>query len=172
MKIERDKPSPRLRLAQLSDASPIAALLLDAFMEYKSLYTEGGFAATTPGPDQMVARLQEGPVWVALSNGLVAGTLSVVLKGGDLYLRGMAVLPAARGHAIGQELLQQAEHYATTHKCKRLFLSTTPFLSNAIRLYEQFGFRRTDEGPLDLFGTPLFTMEKILARESEVGLVT
>jgi len=44
--------------------------------------------------------------------------------------------------------------------CKRLYLSTTPFLHSAIRLYERCGFRRTDEGPHDLFGTPLFTMEK------------
>ncbi len=41
-----------------------------------------------------------------------------------------------------------------------MFLSTTPFLHSAIRLYERFGYRRTDDGMNDLFGTPLFTMEK------------
>src|SRR5260370_227302 len=43
-----------------------------------------------------------------------------------------------------------------------MYLSTTPFLDRAIRLYERFGFQRSDEGPLDLFGTPLFTMTKRL----------
>ena len=45
-----------------------------------------------------------------------------------------------------------------------MFLSTTPFLESAIRLYEKFGFQRTSDGPLDLFGTPLFTMQKSLSR--------
>jgi len=29
--------------------------------------------------------------------------------------------------------------------------------------YERFGFERTDDGPFDLFGTPLFTMVEPLA---------
>jgi hypothetical protein len=41
-------------------------------------------------------------------------------------------------------------------------LSTTPFLDAAIALYERCGFRRTAGGPLELAGTPLFTMEKRL----------
>jgi hypothetical protein len=43
-------------------------------------------------------------------------------------------------------------------------LSTTPFLAFAIALYERFGFRRSDAGPRELFGTPLFTMTKDLTR--------
>ena len=74
----------------------------------------------------------------------------------------MAVLPAARGQRVGELLLKQVEDFAIAHGCRRLFLSTTPFLSRAIRLYERFGFRRTEEGPGDLFGTPLYTMEKML----------
>jgi len=41
-------------------------------------------------------------------------------------------------------------------------LSTTPFLHPAIALYERCGFARTGEGPVDLAGTPLFTMTKAL----------
>jgi hypothetical protein len=58
--------------------------------------------------------------------------------------------------------MQQVESYAAEHGYGRLFLSTTPFLDGAIALYESTGFRRTNEGPHDLYGTPLFTMEKRL----------
>jgi ribosomal protein S18 acetylase RimI-like enzyme len=74
----------------------------------------------------------------------------------------MAVLPTARGQRIGELLLLQIESYAGEQGHERLVLSTTPFLHRAIRLYENFGFRRNGEGPHDLFGTPLFTMEKFL----------
>ena len=79
-----------------------------------------------------------------------------------LLFRGMAVLPSSRGFHLGELLLKQAEDFALAHNCKRLVLSTTPFLLRAIRLYERAGFKRTAEGPHDLFGTPLFTMVKDL----------
>ena len=59
-------------------------------------------------------------------------------------------------------LLTHVEKFAASQGFSRLFLSSTPFLDRAIRLYEAFGFRRTAEGPHELFGAPLFTMEKLL----------
>jgi GNAT superfamily N-acetyltransferase len=143
------------------DASAISALLLQSFAEYRGLYTDEGFTATTPASEEVLNRLKEGPIWVAVRNDAIVGTASAVHKGERLYVRGMAVLPSERGQRIGELLLECIERYAAQHNCNRLFLSTTPFLTGAIRLYERFGFRRTPEGPHDLFGTPLFTMERI-----------
>jgi len=106
--------------------------------------------------------MREGPVWVATSESAVIGSVAAILKDGEsACIRGMAVLPSARGSRIGAAaLLQHVETWAAGSGCMRLFLSTTPFLSSAIRLYERAGFTWTDEGPLDLFGTPLFVMKK------------
>ena len=103
-------------------------------------------------------------MWVSIGGGTIVGTVSVVLKGESLYVRGMAVLPLARGQRIGELLLVHVEKFAASKGVQRLYLSTTPFLDRAIRLYERFGFRRTSEGPDELFGTPLFTMEKFIQR--------
>ena len=73
----------------------------------------------------------------------------------------MAVLPSGRGHRIGELLMDSIQSFASTNKCRRLFLSTTPFLNRAIALYERLGFSRTGVGPHDLSGT-LFTMEKAI----------
>ena len=152
----------QIRAAVPDDAAPIASVLHESFAEYQSLYTPEGFAATTPALDEIKVRLSEGPMWVALRDNQIVGTVSVVPKDGSLYIRGMAILPAARGARIGELLLKQIESFAAEHNHRRLFLSTTPFLARAIRLYEKFGFQRNGEGPHDLFGTPLVTMEKIL----------
>ena len=160
--MERSKPSIRIRIALPEDAASIATVLHQSFVEYESSYTPEGFAATTPTSDQILRRMMEGPVWVAVDDDLILGTVSVAPEGESLYIRGMAILPAARGYGIGELLLRHVESYAYARNHKRLFLSTTPFLSRAIRLYERFGFRRSSEGPHELFGTPLFTMEKVV----------
>lgn len=155
-------PNIEIRLATPEDASQVAVVLEAAFEEYRPLYTDQGFAATTPTSDQIQIRMREGPVWIVLLDEVVVGTTSVVLRDEELYVRGMAVLPSARGLHLGELLLKEVENFALAQNCKRLILSTTPFLLRAIRLYEQSGFRQTTEGPHDLFGTPLFTMIKDL----------
>ena len=155
-----------IRQALPRDAQDIVSLLYESFVEYRSLYTAEGFAATAISEVETIDRMREGPVFVATMNEIVVGTVAIVLKGESLYIRGMAVLPSARGKRIGEQLLTHIEDFAVSHGIRRLFLSTTPFLYRAIRLYERFGFTRIDEGPEDLFGTPLFTMEKRQLRSS------
>ena len=74
----------------------------------------------------------------------------------------MGVLPTSRGGGAGEALLRTVEGAARSAGHRRLTLSTTPFLHRAILLYETLGFTRSDEGPGDLHGTPLFTMVKLL----------
>jgi putative acetyltransferase len=153
-------PNITIRFATTSEAHAIAALLFESFVEYELLYTPEGFAATAITSEQIIARMGEGPIWVAVRGEEIVGTVSVVANAGSLYIRGMAVLPAARGERIGELLLTHVEEFARAEEFSHLFLSTTPFLDRAIRLYERFGFRRTLDGPDELFGTPLFTLEK------------
>ena len=157
-------PRVQIRAAVMADAPQVASLLLESFIEYRDLYTPEGFAATTPTSEEVLTRMEEGPVWVALLDGSVVGTVAAVERGEDLYVRGMAVLPAARGLGIGELLLREVEGHAAALGYGRLLLSTTPFLHRAIRLYERFGFRRSEEGARALKGTPLFTMVKSLVR--------
>ena len=151
-----------VRSATLEDADAIASLLLEAFREFRPLYTESAFAATTSNSGLIRERMSEGPIWVAFAGSQLVGTVAVTPRNDRLYVRSMAVLPSARGMGVGGLLLQQVESFARANGFTRLFLSTTPFLSSAIRLYERSGFTRMQSGPGELFGTPLFSMEKQL----------
>lgn len=159
---EEARSRVEIRRAGAEDAASIASVLYESFLEYESSYTAEAFAATVSSPEQVRERLNEGPVWIALKDGRVTGTVSAVVRAEGLYIRGMAVSPAERGSGTGRRLLKCAEDFASERGCARLFLSTTPFLTAAIRLYEQSGFSRSNEGPHDLRGTPLFTMVKDL----------
>jgi N-acetylglutamate synthase-like GNAT family acetyltransferase len=149
-----------IRDATAGDAEAIAALLADAFVEFEPLYTPDGFRATTPGREEISQRFTDGPTWVVEQEGRVAGTVSAVVRPDGVYVRSMAVAPSARGGGIGRRLLNHVQDFAAAQDRDRLYLSTTPFLSSAIRLYEQAGFVRTSAPPYELFGTALFTMEK------------
>lgn len=152
----------RIRLATIDEAAPIAAVLHRAFAAFEPLYTPGGFAATTPTADQIADRWSEGPVWVAVQSGEIVGTVAARPHDRSLYVRSMALLPEFRGRRIGLALLSALEAYAIVEGYGRLFLTTTPFLHDAIHLYERFGFLRAEAGPTNLHGTSLFTMEKML----------
>lgn len=151
-----------IRSAIMDEATVIASMLYQAFVEFEPLYTPAAFAATTPTPDQIRKRWSEGPVWVVIEGSQLVGTVSAVLKAEGLYVRSMAVLPSHRGQGIGHVLLQALEQFANTQHIQRMFLSTTPFLTGAIGLYERFGFQRSNDTPHELFGTPLFSMLKPL----------
>jgi GNAT superfamily N-acetyltransferase len=161
-----------IRRAVREDAP--ARVLREAFFEFKPLYTDGSFAATTPGTEQIFIRMREGPVWVALREGTVFGTVSAIVNGDSVYVRGMAVLPTARGASIGAGLLKAVEDWAKSEGYLRLFLSTTPFLNSAIRLYEKSAYRRIEDSLHDLFGTSLFDGEncfEIVGRRSHASTV-
>jgi ribosomal protein S18 acetylase RimI-like enzyme len=154
----------QVRRATEKDADAVARVLSDAFAEFERLYTRAGYAATTPGAATVAARLAEGPTWVADDDGQVVGTVATVARDGDVYVRSMAVTPSARGRRVALQLMRELELFAISRSAGRMYLSTTPFLFSAIRLYESLGFRRTGEPPDDLFGTPLVTMAKPLRR--------
>ncbi|HEX6718075.1 MAG TPA: GNAT family N-acetyltransferase [Pyrinomonadaceae bacterium] len=153
----------QIRRATSQDAASVASLLEKAFAEYRELYTEKGYAATVITADEVKVRLAEGPMWVAIDNAQIVGTVSAIAKDGALYVRGMGIAPDARGKHLGELLLKHVETFAVTNNHKKLTLSTTPFLLRAITLYEHFGFIRNEEATPDLFGTPLFTMFKNLS---------
>lgn len=156
----------RVRRATEHDADTIAAVLRDAFAEHERLYTRAGYAVTTPDASRLRERWREGPVWVAEDDGRIVATVAAAPRDDGVYVRSMAVRPEARGKGAARALMRQLELYAVSERAPRMFLSSTPFLYDAIRLYEGLGFRRTGAPPHELGGTPLLTMEKRLDRRA------
>ena len=148
-----------LRRAGPADAGAIARTLEAAFRPLASRYTPAAYAATVPPAGAIRARLRAAASWVAVAGGDVVGTVTARPTPAGVYVQSMAVVPAARGRGVGGRLMAEAVRFAEAQGAARLYLATTPFLHEAIRLYQARGFAFVPEGPHDLHGTPLRTME-------------
>ncbi len=150
----------QIRTAGPEDADCIASVLRRAFTEFLQLYTTKAFEETTPTAVQIRNRFAAGPVWVAVHGSMIVGTVSGLPMEDSFYIRSMAVSPTARKFGIARRLLQALEAYAIQNGFTILSLCTTPFLVDAIHLYEKNGFHFVRDGMSDLFGTPLLKMIK------------
>jgi GNAT superfamily N-acetyltransferase len=149
-----------IRLAESGDEGLIAGLLYDAFVGYKYLYTEKAFDATILGIAKIKERIDSKTMWVALFKNVIRATLSLTPTNDELNVRSVAVSPIARRKGLGKALMIHAEGEARKMGFQQLDLTTTTFLFEAIRLYEDLGFERC--GFEDLFGTQLIKMKKNL----------
>lgn len=153
------RPAVVVREATQADAGAISSLLREAFREFEALYTPEAFVATAQAESGVLARIEEGPVWVAEREQALIGTVAAVRAVDSIVVRGMAVAPSARGLGVGRMLLERTEHFARGLAVQRLSLYTTPFLKQAIRLYQAAGFQFTGE-KASPHGTELLRMVK------------
>ena len=62
-----------------------------------------------------------------------------------IYLEDLFVIPALRGHGIGQVLLSHLAEIAVDRGCGRLEWAVLDWNTDAIRFYERFGAKAMDE---------------------------
>jgi len=92
-----------------------------------------------------------GNFWVAVVEGRVVGTISLLDLGGGLAaLRKMFVHRSFRGraHAVAPALLATLLAWAEGHGITDIHLGTTPVFHAAHRFYEKHGFREIPKGDL------------------------
>ena len=160
------RPEVLVRLAAPDEAATVADLIYEAFVPFRSQYTDGAFDYTTPNADAIRPRFDEGPIWIAELNGEAVGTVSGMRDGERFYIRSMAIKPSAQRGGIGQKLLDAFESYARDAGFEKVYLYTTYVLPGAKRLYEKNGFyvlRETD--PAEWFEMGGLEMEKELSGE-------
>lgn len=155
-----------VRLAKPDDSDAIAEVLREAFGVYKNEYTPEAFEIVTPRADEISARFDEGPQWVAVNDNEIVGTVSVTVEEGDLYIRSMAVRPDAQGRGVGHKLLHAIDEYANSTDHERIFLYTTYFSAGAKELYEKHGYVWVRDTTADeWYGVPGLEMDKRIKNE-------
>jgi GNAT superfamily N-acetyltransferase len=89
---------------------------------------------------------QEGTIWVAESNGQIAGFIAIVgIDGETAQLRWFLIEPEFRGIGLGRRLMTIAMDYCCDKKYKKVFLWTFHGLDTACHLYKTHGFVLTEQ---------------------------
>lgn len=91
-----------------------------------------------------------GEIWMAESDGRIAGFIAVVEVGDNsAQLRWFLIEPEFRGKGLGQQLMSKVLEYCRQKKIDRIFLWTFKGLDSARHLYSKNGFIQTEEAQND-----------------------
>lgn len=133
--------SPILRTATCADQPAIRVLV---FAVLESYGLKPSPADTDADLDDLQQHYfsQRGDFAVLVEEGRLIGTVAIANQGkGSCELRKMYLDPAYRGRGLGKLLMEHALQRAKELGFQRMTLETATVLKEAIRLYEQYGFR-------------------------------
>jgi GNAT superfamily N-acetyltransferase len=135
----------RAHRAEPADAPAIAAVLSKAHAEHRKQLGETAYASMALDASAVAARFEEGPVWIAVRDDDVIGSLSAVPDGAAVQLRDLAVEAASRGAGVGELLLTRAGEWALPAGFEKLRIDIPQPLEAARRLCASRGFVTTAE---------------------------
>ncbi len=121
--------------------------------EFALVHTFEGYVATAMGAFAKSYNTKKDYFAVAEANGAIVGSIAIV---GDedqtAQLRWFLVHPSARGSGLGRELIQGALQFCRSGGFRSVFLWTISELKTAAHLYQEAGFRCTEENTHEIWG--------------------
>jgi GNAT superfamily N-acetyltransferase/catechol 2,3-dioxygenase-like lactoylglutathione lyase family enzyme len=144
----------KVRAAVAADHDQVRAVLAASYAQFRSDVTAHLHELYIADLCDLNGRLEGAQLLVATADETVLGTVTLHPRPsvgvsrwppGWAAIRALAVHPAHRGHGIARRLIEAARARATNGAAHSLGLHTAPFMTDAIRLYEDMGFTRAPD---------------------------
>ena len=136
------KELPTFRTATRADSAAVQALVFEVLRENRLIPDPAGTDADLADLEHFY---QSGWFTVLEWEGHIVGSVGLLPEGDGVWeLRKMYLHGAYRGRGWGRLLMERALNEARVRGARRITLGTASVLIEAIALYEQFGFQKTN----------------------------
>lgn len=162
-------PSFEIRYADEDDADQISALYKQVWNEFANDFPKELLQSRQPSKDEMIQWLQQDTYLVALFRDSVIGVVGCKLEHGACLLTHMAVHKNHRRTGVGTALVEKVIEYAKDNDSFKVWLDTAPFMSDAISLYERFGFKKSGYLQRHFWGLDVALYELVLKPQDHVN---
>lgn len=135
--------SPRIRIAAAEDVEPLARLINAAFA-VEQPFIEG----ERIDPAGVREYMKKGKFLIAEDAAGLVGCVYVELRGERGYLGLLGVTPARQGGGLGRKLMDGAENYFRSARCRAIDLRIISPRTPLPGFYAHMGYAQTGTAPL------------------------
>lgn len=137
-----EKLSFQIQAARNSDVVQISLLYKETWNRYRGKLPKQLIKSREPSAEQLKQWLKEDRYFVAKRNGKIIGVVGASMKHGTCLLTHMVVEKQHRRKGIGTALAEKVITYAKENNANKVWLDTSPQLTEAITIYKKLGFRK------------------------------
>ena len=156
-----------IRPIQATDNFLLARIIRDTLTEFKANHP--GTVYYDSSTDHLFELFQQpgSTYYVAEIDSTIVGGAGIFptpgLPSGTCELVKMYLVPSARGIGLGKSLIDKALAFATNSGYHHVYIETMPELSQAMKVYEKFGFNYLDKqlGNSGHFGCAIWMLKSL-----------
>ncbi|MDO9538138.1 MAG: GNAT family N-acetyltransferase [Thermoplasmata archaeon] len=155
-------PDWKIQVANTADSEEISQLYRTVWTPFLNDFPKELMDNRMPLAREIKASMEKKTYFIVRDKAKIIGVARATIEHGACLLDRMVVHPEFRGKGIGKALTLHIIDYARNNNAKKIWLDTSPKLTEAIALYESLGFRECGLFRKHYWGTDIKFYEMLI----------